>query len=275
MQQVGALENQRFLAITQRDIFLVQAFDFFEQGLDPGFKSFQFALVLGVNRVAHASTIELPNLPVNEAFLAKPKLVLRFHFPRNNGLRVSVTTFVQLSQLLLRAEASSDAAECHGTLCGILSGGKPGLREQWLNHSVEDFHPSQGPVQECRQVLEHLLAKTQATLTSLEFSFSPLLPDDDMPLEARADAMSTWCQGFLYGFGLAEVGRLEELPYDVREVVEDFAEIARAGLSQGGDEEADEDAYAELIEYLRVGVQLVHDELNPSVAGFRAPPSLH
>ena len=201
--------------------------------------------------------------------------MLRFHFPRKNGYPVPLTTFVKLEQILSRAEAMSDAAECHGTLCGFLSGGKPELREQWLNDSLQDLHDCETPVQECRIALEQLHDETHAHLSLPEFGFAPLLPDDDESLMDRADALSTWCQGFLYGLGLAEVGDPQALPHDVREVVEDFAEIAQAGLASGCDGEADEEAYTELVEYLRVGVQLVHDELNPGVATFRAPPGLH
>jgi uncharacterized protein YgfB (UPF0149 family) len=50
------------------------------------------------------------------------------------------------------------------------------------------------------------------------------------------------------------------------ELVNDLAEIARAGMA-AEDDEADADfAYAELVEFVRAGVQLVFEEL----AGFRA-----
>ena len=45
------------------------------------------------------------------------------------------------------------------------------------------------------------------------------------------------------------------------EVLADFAEISRGGSVGLEPMEIEEDAYIELVEFLRVGVQLVYDEL--------------
>ena len=47
------------------------------------------------------------------------------------------------------------------------------------------------------------------------------------------------------------------------EVVRDFDEITRVDVDGGDSEEQNESAYAELVEFVRVGVQLVFDELGP------------
>jgi uncharacterized protein YgfB (UPF0149 family) len=52
----------------------------------------------------------------------------------------------------------------------------------------------------------------------------------------------------------------------VSEFLVDLARISQAGDVGSETEEAEEAAYAELVEFLRVGVQLVYDEL----AGLRA-----
>ena len=51
------------------------------------------------------------------------------------------------------------------------------------------------------------------------------------------------------------------------ELVRDFTEITRAEVDEGQDAEANEGAYAELVEFVRVGVQLLFEEL----AAARAP----
>lgn len=190
---------------------------------------------------------------------------------------MSDSTFSKLNKALRRAESGSEAAECHGTLCGILSSGRDGLEERWIEVALGDVVAGSAPVADCRAMLESLHKQTRAQLVATEFGFMPLLPDDDAPLEERVNALGAWCQGFLFGLGLAEVGEPKDLPNDVREVVEDFAEIARAGLAPDDDttDGGDEEAYAELVEYLRVGAQLVHDELNPAGTSFRAPPGIH
>jgi uncharacterized protein YgfB (UPF0149 family) len=49
----------------------------------------------------------------------------------------------------------------------------------------------------------------------------------------------------------------------MREILEDLLQIAQAEFADGEGEEEGEHAYANLVEYARVGVQLIYDELNP------------
>jgi uncharacterized protein len=53
---------------------------------------------------------------------------------------------------------------------------------------------------------------------------------------------------------------MEELPDELREILSDLSEIGRAGVAEEEAEEAGESALLELIEYVRVAVQIVHDE---------------
>ena len=50
-------------------------------------------------------------------------------------------------------------------------------------------------------VLQNVYDAMVRTLAGNDSAFAPLLPDDDAPLAERADALSMWCQGFLYGLG--------------------------------------------------------------------------
>src|SRR5690606_28483311 len=89
-----------------------------------------------------------------------------------------------------------------------------------------------------------------------------LLPGDDAPLADQVQALALWCHGFL---GAVAVSGSTEDGEDVDEVLRDFAQISRAGLSEA--EAAGEDqpdfALAEIQEYVRVGAQLVFEELGP------------
>jgi uncharacterized protein len=94
-----------------------------------------------------------------------------------------------------------------------------------------------------------------------ELEFEPLLPDDEVALQDRARALSQWCQGFLYGYGMAALPQAEDIPSNVDEVLRDLTHIGRATVDLTEVNEEEEQAYAEVIEYVRVGVQLIHDEL--------------
>ena len=88
----------------------------------------------------------------------------------------------------------------------------------------------------------------------------------------RALALSQWCQGFLYGFGTGGPCRASELTAEVEEVLRDLTHISQASVDTGADAEEEEQAYAEIVEYVRVGVQLIHDELiELRAAGDAAP----
>ena len=60
---------------------------------------------------------------------------------------------------------------------------------------------------------------------------------------------------------LLRIPNASELPGEVGEIVRDFIEITHAEIDEGGTDESDENAYAELVEFVRVGVQLLFEEL--------------
>ena len=80
------------------------------------------------------------------------------------------------------------------------------------------------------------------------------------PLHERSDALSDWCTGFLFGLGLAGKDVTEVLSDDAREVVADLTEFTRLDTEEESGEGA-EKAFAEIVEYLRVGVLLIYEEL--------------
>lgn len=188
---------------------------------------------------------------------------------------MSSTSFATLQDSLSRAIAACGASESHGTLCGALSVGAD-EDGTWLEHVLgEDATPGAAQ-EECRRLLTELRDTTRRELDGGALEFTPLLPDDSDGLQERTAALADWCQGYLYGLGLGgERLQLERLADEAGEVLRDVGEIARAGLEAGEDSEEDENAYAEIVEYLRVGVQLVYEELRPRSASHAPPGSLH
>lgn len=170
-------------------------------------------------------------------------------------------TFREIAHVLQSAGSQVVAAEGHGCLCGALCTTPDYTVERWLDELVaieadEMNLPPDAP-------LRLLFADTHGALRGNEMEFEPLLPDDDEPLEQRATALAQWCQGFLYGFGTGKPVRTEDLKGQVDEILRDLSHIARASVDVGDAGEDEEASYAELVEYLRVGVQLIHDELAP------------
>jgi uncharacterized protein len=168
-------------------------------------------------------------------------------------------TFAEIVRVLEGMQSSVSAAESHGALCGALCACVNFPVEKWFDEIIPE--ESLQDVDDGRDALKLLFEDTVGALRGDEMHFEPLLPDDDVALEDRARALSQWCQGFLYGLGTGQPLKPEEIPVNVDEILRDLTHIGRASVDLDGETEEEEQAYAEVIEYVRVGVQLVHDEL--------------
>lgn len=173
------------------------------------------------------------------------------------------TTFAEVTNVLEAAGAEVPTAESHGCLCGALCTFENYPMARWLEEILPDTAISSALNAAANEhdALGSLYADTVRALRGDEMEFTPLLPDDDTPIKNRADALAKWCQGFLYGLGTGSRLPQNRLPGNVDEVLRDFTELSRAEGAEGDGTEEEEQAYSELIEYLRVSVQLVHDEL--------------
>lgn len=164
-------------------------------------------------------------------------------------------------------KARVDAPESHGILCGMLSAGGPVADRDWLRQLAPEEAGDPG----ANDSLEALYRATIWQLDDPQFSFSLLLPDDEETLGARTEALANWCSGFLYGLGVSGVTESTQLPGEAAEVLGDLAKIASVDyeLEQPGEEE--EQAYEEVVEYVRVGAMLVFESLR----GPRLDESVH
>jgi len=168
-------------------------------------------------------------------------------------------TFPEIVRALEDLSSSVAASEGHGYLCGVLCTRAHYPLESWLEEMVPE---EEKRARADRQTLDLLFTDTWQALHSGLMTFELLLPDDDAPLPSRVSALSQWCQGFLYGFGTGQPAGLKALPADVSELLRDLTQIGRAILELEEGDEEEESAYAEIVEYVRVGVQLIYDEVN-------------
>lgn len=176
-------------------------------------------------------------------------------------------TFAEVVRVLEGLGSSVPAAEAHGCLVGALCTTQHYSMERWLEEIIPD--EDRRVDDDSQQALRLLYADTLNALRGEEMDFEALLPGDDVPLAVRAGGLSQWCQGFLYGFGsTGETPKQDDLPTNVNEILSDLTHIGRASVEIEGDaeNESEEEAYAEVVEYVRVGVQLIHDELVPAQA---------
>jgi len=172
----------------------------------------------------------------------------------------SPIAYEQLSEALARLGRGDDAAEYHGALCGALAVAKPGdIDLMRLIEHGEEAVPNDAEV---RRTLTALRDETVEALQDSEMGFDLLLPDDDVALVPRVRALVAWCEGFLYGLASQPGLKLDKLTEDAQEIIRDLTQFTQAAV---GDEDPDieEGSFAELVEYVRVGAQLLYLELHP------------
>ena len=168
--------------------------------------------------------------------------------------------FEDFEDVLVAARSLADAAEAHGSLCGALCSMAPYSLQDWINEILPD---GASLSEESAAMLERVFTTTASSFGEQGMQFEPLLPDDEQPLNGRANALALWCTGFLYGLGTGQIADLEALNGDVAEIVRDFTEISRATGDDAEADESNEQAYAELVEFIRVAAQVVFEELLP------------
>ncbi|PCI09057.1 MAG: YecA family protein [Gammaproteobacteria bacterium] len=178
----------------------------------------------------------------------------------------------QLEGLLFDVDAALGAIEAHGALCGMLCAQGATEASQWMLQVLGNHEESSKALQQVGKKLLQIHQISTEQLNSVDVDFELMLPDDDEELESRVEALGVWCQGFVYGLAIGGIKEDTELPEDSKELIHDILEISRAGyiaddeaelaILEEGDEE-DEVAFMEVSEYVRVGVLLVYEELQP------------
>lgn len=158
-----------------------------------------------------------------------------------------------VDQTLARLRLATTAAELHGATTGWMVAGAATPMAQWL--SSLGYEANANEVKD-----EHLQALFDASakqLTSQSMSIDLLLPDDDASIQARGAALQQWVDGFLSGFGLAPTA--QTLGEDAKEALQDMYRLAGVELDYDEDE-GDEAAFAELVEFVKVAVLLLQAE---------------
>lgn len=163
--------------------------------------------------------------------------------------------------LIAEDSMTSSAAELHGLLCGYLSAGARFSHEEWLKLAMELTDISDFRHESSKLAFTDLYDGVVAQLEQHDFGFQLMLPDDDLSMAERAEALGCWCQGFLSGFGLHGGHTNESLSSELKEALADMAQIAQIELEPETDEES-EAGLMELQEYVRMSSLMIFGEFN-------------
>ncbi len=175
----------------------------------------------------------------------------------------------ELEELLYRIDANMGAADAHGALCGMFCARGTIELSEWVDHVIGEQEQGNELLHDVVHKMSDLHQSTLEMMNDPTGDFKLLLMDDDDPLPERVEALASWCQGFIYGLAAGGIQEGSELPEDTAELLKDMVEISRAGhdVDDAGVEESDDNddeaAYMEIEEYVRMGVLLIYEELQP------------
>lgn len=168
--------------------------------------------------------------------------------------------YAHLNDQVTQAELDFTAPEIHGIACGMICGGVVDLHKHWKDILYSGLDAKSPAVISVQKALLAVLENTEAQIIKQEMNLTLLLPDDEADTTSKAIAIRDWCQGFLYGFGLAGPQTKELFSDDAGEALQDFTDISNLQLDSLDDEDID-DALAELEEFLWVAALLIHQDV--------------
>lgn len=170
----------------------------------------------------------------------------------------------ELDALLKSCGSSWNAGQAHGLLCSRLSLAGAEGASRWIVQVLADADADAAERGACEEELDALCAATWQQLVERQSEFNLLLPDDEDSPSVRTEVMAQWCEGFLHGLVAEKHSeelkkRLAEEP--LADIIKDMLEITRATVGDDAEDENIDNDIAELVEYLRVAVQLTYEEL--------------
>lgn len=169
-----------------------------------------------------------------------------------------------LNQALRSCGASGTAAQAHGLLSSRLAvAGARGVPES-LGQVLDSSSASNALRKECEDRLAALWQSTHMVFSERMSAFEPRLPDENDNAESRTEAVAQWCEGYLHGMvsGKHDAALRERLGAEpMADIIKDMLQITRATFDADDDEAANEEAFVEIVEYLRIAAQLNFEEL--------------
>jgi uncharacterized protein YgfB (UPF0149 family) len=180
--------------------------------------------------------------------------------------------YQELDAALNNTDLKLHPSQVHGLICGILCG-NPNTNAAW-----EDIITGGKNTEQTHEILHTLYDASAKQLDEFLFDFQIVLPSDSEDLPLRAEALTLWAQGFLTGLKLAQVQLVDREPSEMTEAIHDLIEIAKMNYEDVVASEEDEAAYVELVEFVRVAVILIYQDIreqDPAAKSANSSNHLH
>lgn len=168
----------------------------------------------------------------------------------------------QIQDILSQAQSPYTAEDSHGMLCAMLIVNNSLQCKRWVDEICTQNEEGLSLDGASNDTLCNLYEHTKQELNDTLLNFTLLIPEDDNSLNARVTSLKKWCDGFLFGLALAGVKDLTHVPEDSMEILQDITSISQAAEDEEEDE-MNEVAYSDIVEYVRMGVLLINEEMHP------------
>jgi len=166
-----------------------------------------------------------------------------------------------ITECLENAGLAMVAAESHGNACGVICSQIGISQDQWFDKLIATEDVSVDHIELLADLLKQLYLTSEQSLINIDFEFELFLLDDDTEIRDRLDALGDWCSGFLLGLSTGGITDIKTMPEEITAFLGDCLEIARVGNSDLNNSEDDETSYTELVEYVRMGVITMFEEI--------------
>ncbi len=161
----------------------------------------------------------------------------------------------EISEALAATGSAFLAPDAHGIMCGFICA-TAGSDSDW-----EKLLIGNDPNPAAIEVLRNLYEATYHQMSEFSFEFSLILPSDLEDLNVRTEGLGLWCQGFLTGLGDARLAIEQDGSQEVADALNDITEIAQVSFGDIPATDAEETAYYELEEYVRLIALMMFHEL--------------
>jgi uncharacterized protein YgfB (UPF0149 family) len=166
-------------------------------------------------------------------------------------------SYEEFTEALANSDSSFQPAQVHGLFCGYICANSGAEESRW-----EKIILGKNKNIASREMLQQLYEFSYQQMNEFSFEFMLLLPDDEEDINTRTEALGLWCQGFLAGLEQSNIKIKRKGKDEFTETLNNLIEIAQVTYGDLEENEEDETAYFELVEYVRLAALMVFQELS-------------
>ena len=172
--------------------------------------------------------------------------------------------FDKLDELRKSASIDMSLPETHGGVCSQICFKSDHFDEFVPLDNSDDGANVSAQIATYRKALKKIIERDLNKLKDGDLSFELIIPDESNLIQDRAEALSIWCQGFVDGVSFLMTEHDFKIDQDQKkesfEIIEDFTQISTLDSHSISGEVDEELSLMELIEFVRLSVQMIYDE---------------